>query len=190
MPGREHQMRNILIAFLTLTLIGCATTWQPSSGLYRSESGGFTANLPTGWVLERKNTNITYVRKEGTPIGIITIEKISLQEKAGAEKKKITKGMLPHELIEALIDETRKTPGISDVKIVEISPAKIADLDGTKAVYTFRRKNNLLMKSIVYGLLTGDYCYKIVLIAPQRHYFEFYSDDFEKVISSFKLVKS
>ena len=183
-------MRNIVIAFVTLTLIGCAATWQPSSGLYRSESGGFTANLPAGWVFERKNTNITYVRKEGSPVGIITIEKISLQEKTGTEKKKITKGMLPHELIEALIDETRKIAGISDVKIAEISPAKIADLDGTKAVYTFRRKNNLLMKSIIYGLPTGDYCYKITLVAPQRYYFDFYKEDFEKLISSFKLVKT
>ncbi len=182
-------MKKLCVMLLVVFLIGCAPSWKQAGGAFRSKTNEFTASLPAGWVKEVNGGKIAYVKKEGIPLGTIIIERIVFAEQA-TEKARFKKGMLPHEITEVLIAELKADPGVSDVKILEVSGATISDLKGSKAVCTCRKRNDVVMKIVYYGVQAGDYGYTLILYAPKRHYFDIYINDFEKMVRNFRFVKS
>ena len=98
--------------------------------------------------------------------------------------------MLPHEAGEVILDNIASDQTISDFNLLENTPLKISGVSGFRAVYTFKNKDGLKIKGICCGFITGKWFYGLIYSAAQRYYFDKDVETFEKVVGSFKLIKT
>ena len=101
----------------------------------------------------------------------------------------MTKGMLPQEVAEIVIQNFRSNPAIMNQQILENTPASIGGYPGFNIMVSFQTKDGLIKKSAIYGFLSGGSYYELNYEAPERYYFKKYLSDFESVKDSFKLLQ-
>jgi len=178
--------RFLLIAFLFLT--GCAP-WMQAGGLYTLESQNFSVELPKGWM--RLNTKkYLLVTRDGILLQNILIKRIRIDKPLKHTKKRLNKKMLPQEAAEVIIDDIASTPTVLNFKLIENVPARISGISGFKLVYTYKNRDGLRLKSILYGFIAGEWFYSISYTAPSRYYFDKDLETFKKVFESFRLIKT
>lgn len=98
--------------------------------------------------------------------------------------------MLPLEAAEVIIDNWASNPETLSLEITENTPVKISGIPGFKIVGTNKNKAGLKYKVVAYGFISGEWFYCIYYSSPLRHYFDKDIKTFEKVIESFKLIKT
>jgi hypothetical protein len=81
-------------------------------------------------------------------------------------------------------------PEATDVRVIENSPMVIGGIPGFRAVYTYKNKDGLKCKSVSCGMLAGEWFYGMIYNAAERYYFDKDVETFEKVVQSFKLIKT
>lgn len=178
-------MKKLLCIFLLL-LFGCAK-WVEVGGLYNSDHN-FSVEFPSGWM--RVNTNeYLLATRDGFLLQNILIERLPIDKDLMHTKKKLKKGMLPQETAEIIIDNIASDPAILNFKVIENTPTKINGLNGFKAMFTYKNKDGLKIKSVYYGLLIDEWFYGMRYNAALRYYFEKDIETFEKVLRSFRVIK-
>jgi hypothetical protein len=177
-----------LIAILLFLLVGCAP-WTQVGGLYRSESHNFSVDLPQGWMQWNKGDDLLITR-DGALLQNIQILRLNIDKPLKYTKKKFSKGMLPPEIAETILDDLATSQSILNLNLLENSPLKIGGFDGFKIVYTYKTKDNLKMESIYCGFMLGDWLYGINYNAAQRYYFDKDVQTFQRVLESFKVIKA
>ena len=180
-------MKKILLIILALTM-GCAP-WVQVGGLYKTESRNFSVELPKGWMQWNKGDDLLITR-DGVLLQNIQIIRLNIEEPLKHTKKKFSKDMLPQEAAEVILDNIASDQAVLNFELVENNPIKISGIPGFRAVYTYKNKDGLKIKSIYCGLITDKWFYGLSYNAAQRYYFDKDIQTFEKVVESFKLIKT
>jgi hypothetical protein len=189
MSRRRKTMRKLIpIWIISIILVGCAP-WAQVGGLYENGSQNFTVELPDGWMRWRQGEHLLITR-DGVSLQYIQIGRTKIEDSLKHTKKKFSKGMLPQEAAEVYLDNLASDSNILNLEIIENIPVTLSGIPGFKAVYTYKNKDDLKLKSICYGFIVGDWVYGIHYHAAQRYYFDKDLKTFEKVVESFKLIKT
>ena len=101
-------------------------------------------------------------------------------------KKTFAKDMLPQEVAEIELDNVRANPNVTNFELLENVPAEIDGRPGFKLVYTYRTRDGLPLKRAHYGLVLGEWVYRIQYQAPVQYYFDRDFDVFERVRASLR----
>jgi major membrane immunogen (membrane-anchored lipoprotein) len=178
--------RYIWIIFILV--VGCAP-WTQVGGLYKNESYNFSVELPQGWMRWNKGEQL-FITRDGVSLQYIQIGRMKIEDPLKHTKKKFSKGMLPQEAAEVYLDNLATNSNILNLEVIENIPATIKGIPGFKAVYSYKNKDGLKLKSIHYGFIVGDWLYSINYHAAQRYYFEKDIKTFEKIVESFNFIKT
>jgi hypothetical protein len=130
------------------------------------------------------------ITRDGLSLQYIQIGRMKIENSLKHTKKKFSKGMLPQETAEVALDNMASNPDILNLEVIENIPATVNGIPGFKAIYTYKSKDGLKLKSIFYGLMIGDWFYSIQYDAAQRYYFDKDLKTFEKILESFRLIKT
>ncbi len=179
------------IAALLILAAGCATApkafWVPAEGNYKTESMGFSADLPAGWT--RLNTDKSLMlTRDGMSLQSIGADRFKIGEPLKYTKKAFDNKMLPQEVAALLIDEMSSMEGVTSSEVLENVPARFGGLDGFRVVFRYRLKNGLTRKCTVYGGMYGDWVYWLYYYAAARYYFDRDREAFESMVRSFRLA--
>jgi hypothetical protein len=188
-------MRAVRLATITFTLSlaclagGCMTApWVPAEPAFRDDAHRYTVELPQGWVRYTQNRDRdVLVTKDGPRLQHVFIERVPVDSPLSHTKKRLARGMIPQEAAEVILDNIGSNERLTGFEVRENRPARVGGAPGFRAVVTYKTKDGLRMKSVVYGTLVGDALYVIKYAAPQRYYFDRDAAAFEKVAQSFKL---
>jgi hypothetical protein len=173
---------------LIILLWGCAP-WVMVGGNYKMQSLNFEVDLPEGWRRHNLTTDKLLITKDGLSLQQIQIARKAIDEELSFTKKKFSKGMLPEELAEVIIDNIRSNPNIMNLKITENTPAEIGGYPGFRLAYTYKTKRGLRKNVIYYGFMIDTWYFDIDYESPARFYFAKYHPAFEKVKDSFRILK-
>jgi hypothetical protein len=187
MPGRGKGMKKSLLV-IVLLLIGCAP-WVQVGGLYKMEFHNYSVELPQGWMRWNKGDQLLITR-DGVPLQNIQIIRRNIEEPLKYTKRKLSKTMLPQEAAEVILDNVASNKDISDFGLVENTPLRVSGISGFKAIYSYKTKDGLKVKSVYCGFIQDQWFYGINYNAPERHYFDKDITTFENVLESFKLIKT
>jgi hypothetical protein len=88
------------------------------------------------------------------------------------------------------LDNIASDQNVLNLEIVENNPTRVSGISGFKAIYTYKNKDGLKIKSIYYGFIADKWFYGLNYNAAQRFYFDKDVQTFEKVVESFKLIKT
>lgn len=179
-------------------------------GKYTAAPQNFEVDLPQGWrkhepafdhfpvsramleELEKRRDpsgDVVRITRDGLLIQQIIIGRISIDKEWAHTKRKLAKGMLPQEVAEVIIDNTRSNQNITNQNVLENSPARLSGYPGFKLIYTYRTKEGLRIKGAHYGAVVEDWYYYVLYEAPERHYFAKDYPVFEKIKDGFRLLK-
>jgi hypothetical protein len=184
--------RTALLATTLLVATGCVTLpWVPAGGAYISAADHYTVDLPQGWMRwAQADDGRLVVTRDGALLQLIMIERHGIDQPLKHTKKKLTKGMMPQEAAEVLLDNFSSNKDISDVEVKDNRPITIGAKPGFWTVFTYKTKDDLRLKVVYCGVIDGEWFYGIRYAAPQRHYFDKDLKTFERVLRSFTLKKT
>lgn len=98
--------------------------------------------------------------------------------------------MSPQEAGAIEVDNLRGRPGVLDLGLLEHTPATVAGKVGFRLVYTWKTSRGLLFKGVAYGIVDGQWIYRLAYEAIARHYFDRDLPIFESVVASFRLLST
>lgn len=183
-------MKKFILFVMVVLLVGCATwKWTRVGGFHSSDSESYSVELPDGW-MQAPSGDYLLITKDGVALQNIVIEKRGVDADLANTKKKLKKDMLPQEAAEVILDGVSSNPANLNFELLENHPATISGLPGFKAVLAYKTKGGLKIKAVYYGVLAGESFYGLYYRAAQRYYFDKDAETFEKVVQSFKLVKT
>lgn len=178
-------MRKVLAAAFLFTCISGCAGWKPVDDHYQTERQKVLIQLPKGWMALRTGNTMMFTR-DGLMLQRIAIVGTALSEKKqfSYTKKRITKGMLPIEIAEVIIDDLQSTTDIRNMTIEENIPTTLSDAPGCRITYTFRMTDGPAYRGILYGFLYDDAFYQLIYLAPRRHYFDRDLETFAQIAKS------
>ncbi len=182
--------RNLLAMALAAAALGCMPKrpYVPVENPYRDDDDTFELKLPEGWMRANEGEDIL-VTRDGLALQAIRMARLEVGKPLAASKRKLVKGMEPAEIAEVLSGEFSSREGLTGVKLLESSPARIAGAPGMKLVFAFKDPDGLRMRSVFYGVLGEKWFWYLAYSAPARYYFDADLPTFEKVVASVRLVK-
>jgi PsbP-like protein len=178
----------LLILFIISASVASCGPWQTTGGLYTSSWSDFSVELPEGWVRENRNDYI-HMTRDGFPLQSIYIGRTRVDElELKYTKKKLTKGMLPQEVAEVLLDNMASNPAMKNLEVKENKPTKISGKRAAKIIVMYENQDGLKLKTISYRLVMDEWLYTISYTAPQRYYFDRDVKTFEKIVANFRFL--
>ncbi len=177
----------LALLFLLGALSGCAP-WVPVEGLYRVDAQGSEVTLPAGWRRATFIHDSLLLTRDGVSLQYIRIERVALGDRLTPTKKKFVKTMAPQDVAEVELDEVRSGQGVRNIEVLENVPFQVAGFPGFKLVYTFKTENGLRLKRVHYGVLVGEWVYRVQYQAAVRYYFDKDLAAFERVRESFRIT--
>lgn len=180
-------MKRFLLILL-LFIAGCAP-WAQVGGVYTSKPHNFSVELPNGW-MKFNTRELLYTTRDGVLLQNIIIERVNIEKPLKHTKKKFAKGMLPQEAAGVVLDNISSDETVLNFEVIENIPARISGFPGFEVVFTYKNKNGLRLKSILYGFIVDEWFYVIRYTAAHRYYFDKDLETFRRVFESFKLIKT
>ena len=177
-----------LIFILLFFIAACAST-AGDGGLYGSSEYRFSIEIPDGW---RKVDTDKYlmITKDGPFLQYALIQQRPIDHPFKHTKKILNKSMLPHEAAGIVVDEITSDRKILNLTVIENAPTTIDGHEGFKILFSYKDPEGSEFKMLYYGFIDGDSFYNLRYNAALRHYFEKDIATFEKILSSFRLVKN
>lgn len=182
-------MKRVILSSFLVIILGACATWVPVHGKYVMKSQNFEVELPSGWHRAARVKNYLLITRDGLPLQQIIIERININKDLEYTKKKFRKGMLPQEVAEVVIDNSRFNPAVMNLEVLENIPYTVGGFPGFKLVYVYRDEQGLRRKGIIYGFIFNEWYYGIKYEAPLRYYFDKDIGTFQKVCESFKVIQ-
>lgn len=185
-------MKRLLILLSLLIMAGCGGgAWLKSEASFASKTQDFAVDLPQGW-MRSNNENYLLMTRDGTGLQLIYVGEFDITQEGPHfkhTKKRVTRGMLPQEIAEVLIDHHQSDPDHPFDQVEDNSPATVAGKTGYRLQLVYRTKSGLRYRYLSYGFLSGDRLYQLNYSAPIRYYFDKDRETFETVVKSFRLTK-
>jgi len=181
--------RAALLLITVLATTGCVTLpWVPTDSPYVSTSDHYSVDLPQGWMRWTQDENQRLVvTRDGALLQLITVERFPVDQPLKHTKKKLSRGMMPQEAAEVLLDNFSSNKDISAVEVKDNRPMTIAGKPGFTLSFTYKTKDELKVKVVYCGVIDGTSFYGLRYSAPQRYYFDKDVKTFETVVRSFKI---
>lgn len=178
-------MRKVLAATLLFTFLSGCAGWKPVDDHYQTETQKVHVQLPKGWMALKTGNTMMFTR-DGLMLQRIAIvgTALSEQKQFSYTKKRITKGMLPIEIAEVIIDDLQSTTDVRNMTIEENIPTTLSEAPGCKITYTFRMNDGPAYRGILYGFILDDAFYQVIYLAPERYYFHRDLETFAQVAKS------
>ena len=176
--------RLLVIYFLVVLNAICSI---PIAGAAELISSHFSVDIPQGW--RRVNTGkYLMVTKDNPFLQYVLIQRRPVDRQFKNTKKKIKKGMLPHEAAGIIIDEIAADQRVQDFKVTENTPAIICRHEGFKLLFSYKDRKGSIFQTMYYGFIDGDAFYNLRYNAAKQHYLEKDIKIFERILYSFKLL--
>lgn len=180
--------KKLIMALLLLLTTACAP-WVKTDAPFTSAAKDYSVEPPHGW--NRRNTDeFLLVTRDGLQLQnmYITRKNITEEKQFPHTRKRITSGMLPHELAEVVIDNYQSDTDNPVEAIEENVPETISGKPAFRVRLVYGTKSGLRYRSEIYGLLNDNWFYEIVYIAPARHYFDRNLAEFQNMVKTFRLA--
>ena len=182
-------MKKILILLVSVLLITSCASVAERRSLKDLSDNDFSVEIPNGW-WKPKHLDKYLITKDGVFLQYVLIQQRPIDRPYRNTKKKLNKGMLPQEAADVIIDEIASDRRIYHFNVIENAPAIIDGREGFKILFTYKDKKGSTFKTLYYGFISGDSFFNLRYNAAMRHYFEKDIADFEKILSSFRIVKA
>ena len=183
--------RLLLILALLLAASGCASWEVIGPENTRLKEDGFEVDLPAGWVRAMFERDQIILTHEGLPLQQIMVRSRPNKKAFPKLKKPADDKLLPSELAEMQVAETKRTGQVeSNLEVLENEPATIAGRLGFKVRLRFVTPRGLPMEQLLYGFCDDKHYYLLGLQAPGLYYFDAHRGEFERMVASFKLAQS
>lgn len=183
-------MRKVFMGIAVMLLLcGCIKRpWTPAPTTeHISVSQNVRLTLPDGWMLSGRD-DVLLVTRDGVRLQNVIVATINVKDELKYTKKKFKRGMLPLEQAGVILDNIASNPNRAALKVHSKKPAMVAGHQAFRTEVTFKDKNGLMYRGLLYGFMQNDWFYLVRYVAPNRHYFARDKEHFEKIVSSIKLV--
>ncbi len=184
--------------FLVLGLVllaGCATTtvgpgWRDvPATVWVARKADYSLELPDGWLVQSlkgsEGSEMMAATLEGPLLQRIVVIRRENEHAFEAIEKGALPDMLPQDLAERYIAETKSQFELDVVDVFSNAPASIDGVDGFR-LHLGAMVGELRYQMIAYGVSTADGFYEISYVAPTLHYFERDREQFEASARSFR----
>lgn len=182
--------KHLALALATLLVAaGCTTTpggWAYLEGEQRADEIALSADVPKGWSRWQSNKDIT-LTKDGLLLQMILINRTEYGAPYENTDLTIQPGMTPLDASQIIVEDMQANQKLRNIEILNNRPATVAGYDGLRIEVTYKNDDNLKVHEIVYVALAPDSYVVARCRAPDRHYIEIVSGDFERVVASIKL---
>jgi hypothetical protein len=182
-------MRAALPAVLALVLAGCAS-WEaigPDNATLREN--GYQLTLPTGWVRVMYETQEVILTKEGVMLQQIAVKSVPHKKAFPRLKKPAGDKLLPSELAELQIAETKRGSQVeSNLEVVENEPAQLGGRTGFRVRLRFVTPNGIPFEQLLYGVCDDKNYYLLGLQAAGFYYFDAHREEFERMVATFRFA--
>lgn len=178
-------MKRFMLVSLLL-LVGCTppSVWVQDKGRLPVTKLNVSVVIPTGW-MRLNNENYLLLTRDGTLLQSISVNRKAVNSPFQYTKKKLAKGMLPHEVADVIVDNMSSNQATQNFILQENTPATIAGEPGFKLVYGYRNRDGVKQKAIFYGFLFNEWFYEIRYHAAERYYFQKDIKAFEQFMAEF-----
>lgn len=179
-----------VLNMLMFVIAGCAVWKRLDEPLVKGPAGAFEMELPVGWVRALVARDRLLVTRDGTGIQYIEAMKSSHEKAFSTLKKESREGMLPSELAELMVAQTRSRPGLLNLIVLSNTPANVAGITGFRLHLKMKSDSGLTYEAVIYGFVDVGGFYRISYQAPTLHYFNRDLTKFEQAVKSFRLTGS
>ena len=181
-------MKKLWVFLIAVCLIaGCASAAMKRS-LEDLPKTDFSVEIPDGW-WKPQYIKRYLITKDGAFQQYVLIQQRPIDRPFKKTRKKLRKGMLPLESAKVITDEVAADRNIMNFSILENNPAAVDGHAGFKILFSYRDKNGAAYKTLYYGFIHGDSFFNIRYAAARQNYDKDLAD-FNRILNSFKLVKS
>ena len=175
--------------WLILILAAACAPFNRHDGVRDPGSRHFTIQYSKPW-MELNYRRHLVLTKDGPFSQYILVQQRPVDQPFKNTKRKLKKGMLPEEAAQVILDEMVSDRGLMNFQLIENRPEIVNQYEGFRMVFSYKTPEGLLFKSILCGLLQGDWFYSIRYCASEGHYTEGDVTTFEKVLHSFYITDS
>ena len=180
-------MKNLILLLLCIVFIFSCASAAKERSLNKLPDAGFSVQIPEGW-WKPEYTNKYFITKDGAFLQYVFIQERPLDKPFRNTRKKIKSTMLPQEASGIVVDELASDRNLMNFKLMENAPVTVDGRPGFKISFLYSDKKGSRFKTKYYGFISGDSFYNLRYCAAARHYFDKDIADFERIISSFRLV--
>lgn len=188
---RKQARNRLLILALagTCLLPACMTTtggWVSQQGENRADKIALSAEVPEGWSRWRSDSDIT-LTKDGMLLQMVRINRTPYGTPYENSNLTIQPGMTPLDASQIIVEDMQANQEMRSLELIDNRPATVAEHPGLRIECTYKNEDNLTVHEIAYVGLTPDSYVVARCRAPDRHYIETISGDFERIVDSIKL---
>ena len=171
-------------------------------------SENFAVDLPQGWrqhdasfdpnrktskaTLEKRRKfswDVIRLTRDGLLLQQICIGRMPVVDELPNTKKELAQEMAPLETAEMISSDIRSNPNLTNQDIVENAPATVGGYPGFKLHYSYWTEEKLKVEGLFYGAIVGPWLYYVLYEAPAQHYFNKDLEVFDRMLSSFQILK-
>lgn len=169
-----------------LLLITAACVSETGAGGPGRRSVNYSIQLPDHWV-EVKEHKPMMITKDGFYSQYIYVQQRRVEEPFKHTKRKFSKGMLPQEAAQVVLDEIASDRSVLNFKVIENMPAKLGRYNGFKLVFTYKTTKGSEFKTFYHGIIEGDWFYSVRYNVSDRYDTREGYEAFELVLNSFRI---
>ncbi len=194
--------------FLLIYLLPCACANEPWIQIKENNQDlhfdHFTAKLPPGWMRLSKKTDIYWARpagditstkvnraflsRDGLNLEEIDIIRSELKDAFPSLNKQADLSLLPSELAELFIAETKTASGLENIQVIENLPMRIANHDGFMVHMRYKISKGLPIEILAYGFTNKYGFYVFTFKAPGLHFFPTFLPEFKQIVNSARII--
>ena len=162
-------MKKIFWVTLSLFAAGCVACTH-TGGRSKPTDYSFTVDIPEGW--RRIDRPYLLITKEGPFLQNIMVQNRFIGRSFRYTHKKMQRGMLPEDAARIIIDEYASDQNISNLKVLNNTPAEISGHDGFKILFTYIGPKGNEFHTLYYGFIKADTFFNLRFTAGGRQYFQ------------------
>lgn len=188
-------------------LVSCMVTYSLVTETHVVSSENFAVDLPQGWrqhdasfdpnknftaTLEKRRKlswDVIRLTRDGLLLQQICIGRMPVMDELANTKREVAPEMKPLEAAEVMSDELRSNSNLTHQEIVENAPASVGGYPGFKLHYSYQTEDRLKVEGLFYGAIVGPWLYYVLYEAPAQHYFNKDLQVFDRMLSSFQILK-
>lgn len=183
-------MRRIAIVIAIMAgLAGCASWEAIEPDNADLKESGYEIVLPTGWVRVMYETQEVILTREGVMLQQIALKSVPHDKAFPRLKKAAGEKLLPSELAELQIAETKRSSQVeSNLEVLENEPWQIGGRTGFRVRLRFVTPRGIPFEQLLFGVCDGNNYYLMGLQAPGFYYFDAHRAEFERMVATFRFA--
>ncbi|HEX6829516.1 MAG TPA: hypothetical protein VF104_11130 [Burkholderiales bacterium] len=181
--------RAALVLALAVALAGCPSWVAIGPENASLKENGYEITLPAGWVRMMDETQEVILTREGVMLEQIAVKSVPHKKAFPRLKKPADEKLLPSELAELQIAETKRSSQVeSNLDVIQNEPAQIGGRTGFRVRLRFLTPKGIPFEQLLYGVCDQKNYYLLGLQAPGFYYFDAHRADFERMVTSFRFA--